>query len=130
MRERIELNDTALSACMKLAEGNPGAITALMKLMGAAPRIDPDSAWGAIGPLFSLDRMGIYGSNIWLLWKDVCGQDAVKVKTLFRAAQLGIISETPIKMAAASGEHSFDFDALLADVRKQLPAFAQVTEPA
>lgn len=126
MSDRIQLTDTAMSACVKLAEGNPGAVAALIKLMEAAPRIDPDSAWGPLGPLFSLDGMGIYGSHIWMLWKDVCGQDAVKAETLFRARQLGILRESLVQEAARTGQHSFDFDALLAEVRKQLPNFAQM----
>ena len=31
---------------MKLSEGNPGALTAMMGLMHAAPKVDPDAAFG------------------------------------------------------------------------------------
>jgi hypothetical protein len=123
-QERIDLNDSAMSAAIKLAEGNPGAITAIVKMMEEAPAIDPDSAWGSFGPLIALDSAGIYGSHIWMLWKDVCGQSAVNAETLFRASQLGIISQSSVRDAASEGRHSFDFPALLAKVREELPNFA------
>lgn len=122
-KERIDLTDSAMSAVMKLAEGNPGAITAIMKMMERAQSIDPDSAFGSFGPLFSLDRMGIYGSRIWILWKDVCGHDALRVETLFRAAQLGIIRDEAISGATKPGD--FDFNDLLSQVQAELPAFGR-----
>jgi hypothetical protein len=122
--ERIDLTDSAMTAAIKLAEGNPGAISAICKMMQEAPAIDPDSAWREFGPLIALDSAGIYGSHIWLLWKDVCGQSAVNAETLFRASQLGIISQSAVHAASRDGQHSFDFAELLASVRKQLPNFA------
>ena len=123
--DRLELCDSFLSAIKTLSEGNPGAITALMKMAQEAASIDPDSAWGSLGPLFALDMMGIYGSRIWLFWIDVCGMDAVKANTLFRCVQLGILPSDEVQEAATTGHHRFDFDALLAKVREQVPAFAQ-----
>lgn len=124
-QERIQLTDTAMTAAIKLADGNPGAITAIMKMMESAPSIDPDSAFGPLGPLFSLDSMGIYGSRIWVLWKDVCGGNALRVETLFRAAQLGIISDQQVSNAASTGRAGFDFSDLLLSVQEQLPAFGR-----
>lgn len=125
MRERIELTDTLVSAVIKLADGNPGAITAIMKLIEESPSIDPDSAFGGLGPLFSLDRMGIYGPHIWILWEYVCGHSALRVNTLFRAAQLGIISDSAV--AAAKKPTDFDFDGLLRQVQETLPTFGRVS---
>lgn len=124
--ERITLGDSALSAMGKMAEGNPGAAAALAELYMRAPEIDPDMAFGNWAPLLNLDRMGIYGARIWLLWKDVCEMDPVKVLTLLRAAQLGIITDSNIVAAVADRPSvaTFDFAGLLADVRKQLPKFA------
>lgn len=125
--ERITLTDNALTSIAKMAEGNPGAAAALSTLFMKETEIDPDSVWNGLGPLLSLDRIGIYGPRIWLLWKDVCDMDPVKVLTLLRAAQLGIISDGVISAAANERPSvaTFDFEGLLADVRKQLPNFAQ-----
>lgn len=129
---RIELADTPMSAMAKMAEGNPGAARAMTELYLRSPDVDPDCAWGGIGPLLSLDTMGLYGPRIWLLFNDVCTQDPVKVLTLLRAVQLGIITASNV-LAAASERPSvatFDFKGLLAAVQKQLPKFASAVPAA
>jgi hypothetical protein len=126
MKERIGLDDTFQSALIKLAEGNPGALTALLKLATDVPKIDPDSFLGNLTPLLDMDSLGIYGSNIWILYKDVCGADSVNFATLTRAWQLGYVPEAQIVKASIDGRHSFDFVALLAKVRARLPRFAKI----
>jgi hypothetical protein len=123
-KERIELTDSMMSAMMKLAEGNPGAVSALCKQAESASAIDPDSAFGPLGALLSLDGMGIYGPNIWMLWKDVCNQNAVSFHALLRAVQLGLVPEREVIDAATSGRTTLDLDDVLKRVQKELPAFA------
>jgi hypothetical protein len=134
-KERLTGDDNFMSGVIKLAEGNPGAITALMEMSKHAPRIDPDSAWGQLGPMLSCDTHGIYGSHIWLFWKDICGMDPVKSETLFRATQLGILGHNEIRAAIAAADDGsrwsatstlkdFDFPGLLAKIRETLPGFA------
>jgi hypothetical protein len=115
--ERITLTDNALSAVMKLSDGNPGATVALANLMKMARQIDPDSAFGPLGPLFFFDTHGIYGSDIHVFFKDVCKSSPLNAETVMRADQLGIQTYT--------GQTEFDFPALLAAVREQLPNFAK-----
>lgn len=122
-KHRIELNDSIMSATIKLADGNPGAISAMMELIKQS-HIDKDSAWGQFGPLMSLDTLGIYGPNIWQLWKDVCKMDAVKVYTVFRAHQLGLITQADVLYAVDNGR-TFNFEGLLAKIQEQLPNFAK-----
>ncbi len=81
---------------VKMSEGNPGAVTVLMELYKEAPEIDPWSVLGGIGPVMWLDTLGVYGSRIWMLYKDVCGQDIAKTVWMIRAVQLGIMSETEL----------------------------------
>jgi hypothetical protein len=90
---RINLSDTFMTAMIKMSDGNPGAITALMDLSIEKPTVDPESAMGALAPLLSLDTHQIYGSAIWILYKDVCKQDARTMLMLLRAVQLGLFSE-------------------------------------
>jgi hypothetical protein len=90
---RLTLSDNFMTAMIKMADGNPGAINALMDLSLASPTVDPESAMGAIAPLLSLDTHQIYGSAIWILYKDVCKQDARTMLMLLRAVQLGLFSE-------------------------------------
>ncbi len=82
-----------LDVIMALGEGNVGAIRALTEIIGIGAKVDKDSILGASGALFGLDTLDIYGSRIWLLYKDVCGQRADKVIGMLRAVQLGIMRE-------------------------------------
>ena len=62
----ITLEDTPLIALMKMAEGNPGAISVLYDLM---PKEH------AVICLLHLDDMNIRGSKIWIGYKDFCNSD-------------------------------------------------------
>lgn len=66
-KERVGLNDTVLSALMKMSDGNPGAAVVLNKIMAAS---------GPVGlmQILHLDSQGIYGPDIWLGFKDVSGE--------------------------------------------------------
>lgn len=122
MKSRIELTDTPMDMFIKLADGNPGALTAMMTLCEKAEGIDPDAAFGSLTPLLALDTHGIYGSRIWVLWKDVCDMDPIKVMTLLRAVQLGDMSE--FELTRATDGRAFDFQAINDKVREFIPAFA------
>ena len=128
--QRIEMTDTIITAIVKLAEGNPGAVTAMAEMAKASPIADPD-AWSLeLTPLFSLDTLGIYGSKIWMLFKDVCKEDAVKALALLRAVQLGLLREDVLHAAIESYGTGVDCDAILASVQGRLPNFAKPGEPA
>ncbi len=63
---RITLNDTIQSTVVKMSDGNPGAMTVLMKLLQKEH---------GIFKLLKLDTLGIYGSAIWVVYKDLLGED-------------------------------------------------------
>jgi hypothetical protein len=50
---------------IRMSKGNPGALRVMMDLAGMGSSFDY---------LAALDEMSIYGSDIWLCYKDVCGQ--------------------------------------------------------
>ena len=129
---KLELTDDLKTVMLKLAEGNPGAIRVSIELFKASPIVDPKV--GAMTPLMWLDAWEIYGPQIWLLYKDICGEDIVRMLTVIRAAQLGVISSseitTALQLADAPGEqshHGFlhDFDRMLEQVRERVPEFAR-----
>lgn len=65
--ERItNLNSTAMDIVVKLSDGNPGAVTVLMKMLQ-----DPMNLLAIL--LF--DTFSIYGSNIWIAYKDYAKED-------------------------------------------------------
>jgi len=91
--ERLKLHDTNIEAVTKMAEGNPGAIQALCELI----KSDPD---GILRMLY-LDTLGIYGTDIYILWSDQCGRDVTKFANLLTAAQVGKFDQQRLKRLAA-----------------------------
>jgi hypothetical protein len=80
--------DSQQDMLSKLAECNPGALMAMMGLMQCAE----ERGRSPLLPLFQLDGAGVYGSSIWTLHKDVCGQSPSKVSNVLDALQNGDIS--------------------------------------
>jgi len=124
---RITLTDTLQDIVIKLAGGNPGAIRVCCELYKTGASCDPDSAFGGLSSLLDLDQHSIYESRIWMLYKDVCGQDLTKTHGMLRAVQLGILSPLHLN-SAIDGVFPLDPEAVLAEVQKQLPQFGRNQE--
>lgn len=121
---RITPQDDGITIIHKISEGNPGAVTVLMLLFKHNERIDPQSWMGPLGTILDLDTHGIYGSNIWILFKDICKQDIVMFVALFRAVQLGIISSTVVKDVIDRKQGvSIDLPTILEAVKSRLEYF-------
>ena len=104
----LELTDSKMDMVVKMSQGNPGAMTAIMALMKETPIIDPDSAFAEIGPILMFDTYEIYGSDIYILWNDKCDKGCRKVNLLVRAVQLGFLPESRIKELAADQTYSIN----------------------
>jgi len=98
---RITLEDNAMSAMVKMAEGNPGAVQAMMEIIEKHDSIDPQAFMGGLGAIMILDTWGIYGSSIHVLFKDKCGFDVRKMLMLMRATQLGFFPEERLRELSA-----------------------------
>jgi hypothetical protein len=122
-KERIELTDSFLNVVVKLSEGNPGAANVCMMLMESAKMVNHQAAGDGILTLLALDTHGIYGSKIWMLYKDVCGQDIVTVHAVLRAIQLGIIPESKVLHAIDNRGEGLDVPSLLKAVMEKLDQF-------
>lgn len=125
-KPRIRLNDTTQSALVKMAGGNPGAITVMIGMMKMSPKIDPQCFFGGLGPILALDTEDIYEERIWMLYKDVCGQDMVKTLACLRASQLGIITTSQLNGAIDGNNSSLDVDDILKKVKERLEQFDKV----
>jgi len=67
---RVDPSMSPFDALTAMAEGNPGAIKALMALLNYHKLQDDEAvAWIRI---FQLDEMRIYGPAIWILYDDYC----------------------------------------------------------
>lgn len=129
---RLRLEDDLLTMMTKMSEGNPGGLTVLMQLLKESPRIDPDAAMGPFAHILDLDSYGIYGSHIWILFKDICGQDITNTITVLRSVQMGLLSLSKVKGAINNVEEhynekpiDFDIQELLVKLKEQLPNFAK-----
>lgn len=124
---RIDLADNALSAFVKMSEGNPGALTVLMKLHQEGEKIDPDAAFGGFANILSLDTLDIYGSEIWQFYKDLCRQNLTDMIGLMRAVQLGFLRESELRTAITQGAPTAEWVAKHVNmVRERLPNFGKV----
>ena len=82
---KIDLTMSGIDAIMAICEGNPGAASAVTNLM-----MHPTTHFaGPMGVVLNLDANEIYGSDIWILYKVICHEDADKVFLTLRAMQFG-----------------------------------------
>ena len=80
MNNRISDTTTIVDGIVILSEGNPGAAVTLAEF---AKRNE--------APLFHvLDEYKIYGSRIWVLYKDWCEQDFDKMAALLCLSKIGL----------------------------------------
>ena len=123
--ERItDLNMTYIDVVTTLSEGNPGALRVCMDILANDSKIDPQNFLGGVGTLLALDTHGVYGSNIWILYKYVCKANLVLMLAVLRAVQLGIMPEIQMKDAIkAQHGHTLDVEDILVKVKKQLEEF-------
>ena len=120
---RIGLGDTQISIFLKMSDGNPGALSVMMQLLEKGGQIDPDSFMGGLGAILSMDTLEIYGSEIWMLYKDVCGENIVNMCAVLRAHQLGYITYNQIKHAINNRGEGLDVASELKKVKERLPKF-------
>lgn len=122
-RSRIQITDSTQSAIMKMCEGNPGALTVCVQILKEAERIDPDAIMGGIGAILSLDTLGLYGSRIWMLYKDVCEEDIPTMLAVLRGWQMGLITDAQVRSAVESYGNGVNIQEVCAKVAERLPRF-------
>ena len=103
-REEVSYTGTTMDLMVLMAEGNPGALSALIELSkGELGLID----------ILHLDDMNVRGSQIWLGYKDHCDGDIEKFRTCIRQRDPEMVSTInanrgmpPEWMAVESGASS------------------------
>lgn len=124
---RITLNDDLITAITKMSDRVPGALDVMAKLLEETPTVDPDCAFAMI-KIMQLDDLGIYGSRIWMLYKDVCDQHIDVMIGLMRGVQLGHLSEWDLNRAIDFRTTISIIDVIGA-VQRELPNFKMHTDP-
>lgn len=126
--ERIELHDSGEVVLEKISEGNPGALDCLVTCLKEGERVDPEHMLKGWAPIITADSIGIYGSELYLLWNDVCGRNPVRFIGLMRAWSFGYVTAERIRLAATESRSVEESDPLWVDhllskVRFRLPNF-------
>ncbi len=127
-KNKITMDMTGVQAMTVLSEGIIGAVNVLAMVARDEHRFDPDAA-GPFGVFLHLDDLGIYGSRLWQLYKDVCGSKLGVMLGVLRAHQLGLVSETELNEHIGDdlrrGKPFEDIDGILAEVKGVLPRFTE-----
>jgi hypothetical protein len=71
-REKITSSDTTMDTIIKLSEGNPGGLTVIKQVLQKSEGFD------GVMRLLDLDDMNMRGPQIWVGYKDHCGEDINK----------------------------------------------------
>ena len=108
-----------------VSEGNPGALNVLMRFFMDAPEDLEKKHYELV---FSyLKTSGITGPAIWLVYKDICGEEIAKFSALLLASMLGAYSGLPglVEIARTQGRHAVqdnipDFGVLAIDILDNL----------
>lgn len=121
---RLNLTDSAQDVIFKMSSGNAGAINVLVQLLkhDTQPvdrQLHPYDALMGYGrmAILHMDYCRIYGEEIWLLYKDVCGESLVRLMAVLRANQLGRVSMAQIRIAMQTYGAGIDPDKLLQEVQ-------------
>lgn len=88
---RLALGDTATEIILKLSDGNPGALTVIREMLSRQFH----NVHGAMLILW-LDEWEIYGSMIWVLFKDGCHEDFGLLERAIRSVQMGYLTKGDI----------------------------------
>ena len=115
------MHDSMIDVLQKMSEGNPGALTVLIGVLNNCEKIDPDNSMGGLGVILSLDTLNIYGSKIWMLFKDVCNSDIATMMAVLRGYQLGYISYSELTYAIENRGASIDVFNITTRVCEFLP---------
>ena len=83
---------------------NPGAITVLMRMLNEGEKIDPD-CMSSVLTIWALDELEIRSGKIWLLYKDICGENLTVFLAVLRSVQLGILSKEDLKASISQEQH-------------------------
>ena len=83
-KDRINRDMSTLDAIMALGEGNPDALTVLANLANHST----DDTW--VADLITLDSYRIYGTKIWTLYKNCCGEQLDNFRSTIGHIRLGL----------------------------------------
>lgn len=122
---KINLSDNTATIVLKMSNGNPGAMNTIIELFQKGNEIDPDDPICGLGRVLFLDTLGIYGTDIYVLYNDICERDLAKMCAVLFAVQFGFFNGAVLKDACArqdySGRELVPVDDLCLKVKERYP---------
>lgn len=97
---RITGKESMQEMILNMSENNIGCLTFLCQLLKEAKY---GGALGGLGHLLTLDSIGLYGSQAYMLWNDCCDRDIEKVELVLRNCQMGKLSDNEILSNVSQG---------------------------
>lgn len=125
--QRIELGNDLENIFAKLSDGNSDALRVCLEIFRKTTSIDP-YILGGFGYLFYLDTFGIYGSRIWMLYKDICGESLVDMLGLLKAVRFEYLSKSVLDHAIDNCGDGLDVQDYVKKVKEKLPKFGSADE--
>ena len=119
---KLAISDSKMDMIMKMGNGNPGAMNIIMNMLDG----DMDKTSKNVMLLCHLDHFEVYGSDLYVLFNDVCHQSPGDFEYLIRAAQMGLVTKEQLHEACrwgqnrCFGEISFDVYEKIHDAEAQL----------
>ncbi len=98
---KLSQSDTPESAILKMADGVGAALEILAKMVNHESDRQAVTIISSIGYLMLLDKLEIYGTGIYILFKDKCHGDLGRLLMLLRAVQQGIYPANKLQELAA-----------------------------
>lgn len=92
-REPVDFNGPLMGIVMAMSEGIPGAVHVLMSLIATDPVL-----------LVTLDDMNIRGSQVWLGYKDHCGEKMERFTRCIRQRDTRMLHTINREMARCKGD--------------------------
>jgi len=128
---KIQLTDSTMDVVVKMSQGNPGAMNAIMEMLKPESKeIDPDAVMGGLMKILALDTLGIYGTDIYVLHSDICDRNMIKMFAVLRAHQLGFLNGSVLVDACSrqdySGKQMINVNDLYKKVKEALPRFKRL----
>jgi len=132
---KIQLTDTLEDVLIKMSEKNPGALMAMMSVIKECPQIDPQGFAGGMGPILLCDTLGIYGTDIYILFNDKCDRNVRTFVMLFRAVQFGLLDRKRLQTMSKDQNREVnltedEWSSMDAAVCKRLSDFSRATTTA
>jgi hypothetical protein len=97
-RKKLRLDMTTMELVTTMAEGNPGAISVMVQI------IQNESGNGLLD-LLNFDDMNMRGPQIWVAYKDVCGQNIDLLLEKLKSRDTEMVSKVNDVMGASIGAY-------------------------